>query len=344
MGKATSLVRPRTVTADGEGLVSHAGLTWLGEVADRSGLTAGLCQAMAGLPRRRHDPGMTLAQMVVALADGAECVSDLAVLRDQPALFGPVASQPTAWRTIGGLGPGEYRRLAGARAAARAAAWAAGAGPGSDEAIIDVDATIVRCRSDKQDAAPTHKQTYGDFPLLAMIAETGGVSPACSGRARPGRTRPKTTSSCSPRRSPSYLTTGSRVTSLATTPPPWSTSSWPGPTRLARRTGSPRRAGTATSATASAAPSTTGSETACYSCKKRTGNQRSMDCGPAMVRSRPRIRGQPPAVRACSRSAAFASASLRLSRCSPVSSAAATSASSTPARARSPSRIASSAP
>jgi hypothetical protein len=165
MGQATRLVRPRTVTGDGEGLVSHAGLVWLGEIADRSGLTTGLSEAMAAL---RHDPGVTLAQMIVALADGAECVSDLAALRDQPALFGPVASQPTAWRTIGGLGPDEYRRLAG---------------PAGDETIIDVDATIVRTRSDKEDAGPTHKRTWGHFPLLAMIAETGEV---LTGMFRPG--------------------------------------------------------------------------------------------------------------------------------------------------------------
>jgi hypothetical protein len=165
MGQATRLVRPRTVTGDGEGLVSHAGLVWLGEIADRSGLTTGLSEAMAAL---RHDPGVTLAQMIVALADGAECVSDLAALRDQPALFGPVASQPAAWRTIGGLGPDEYRRLAG---------------PAGDETIIDVDATIVRTRSDKEDAGPTHKRTWGHFPLLAMIAETGEV---LTGMFRPG--------------------------------------------------------------------------------------------------------------------------------------------------------------
>jgi hypothetical protein len=36
----------------------------------------------------------------VMLADGGDCLSDLAVLRDQPALFGPVASTATAWRVI----------------------------------------------------------------------------------------------------------------------------------------------------------------------------------------------------------------------------------------------------
>jgi hypothetical protein len=43
--------------------VSHAGLVWLGEVADRSGLTVGFSQVLASAPRRRHDPGVTLVQL-----------------------------------------------------------------------------------------------------------------------------------------------------------------------------------------------------------------------------------------------------------------------------------------
>ena len=183
MGNATRLVRPRTVTGDGEGLVSHAGLVWLGEVADRSGLTAGLSQVVDGAPRRRHDPGVCLAQLVVALADGAECLSDLEAFRGQPGLFGPVASRSSAQRAFGALGPAELRRLAGARRDARAAAWAAGAGPDTDEATIDLDATIVRTKADKEDAAPTHKRTYGHHPLAAMLAETGEV---LAGMFRPG--------------------------------------------------------------------------------------------------------------------------------------------------------------
>jgi Transposase DDE domain group 1 len=41
----------------------------------------------------------------------------------------------------------------------------------------------VRTRSDKQDAAPTHKRTYGHHPLPAMLAETGKV---LAGMFRPG--------------------------------------------------------------------------------------------------------------------------------------------------------------
>ena len=59
------LIRPPTVTGDGEGLVSHAGLVWLGEVADRSGLTVGFSQVLASAPRRRHDPGVTLVQLAI---------------------------------------------------------------------------------------------------------------------------------------------------------------------------------------------------------------------------------------------------------------------------------------
>src|SRR5215213_6390074 len=125
MGKGSSLVRPRTVTGRGEGLASHAGLVWLAEVADAVGLTAGFVEATAGLAWRRHRPGRTLSQMVLALADGADCLSDLAGLRDQPALFGPVASQATAWRTFNQLGPVELRGIDGPVARAPAAAWAA---------------------------------------------------------------------------------------------------------------------------------------------------------------------------------------------------------------------------
>ena len=34
------------------------------------------------------------------IAGGGTAISDLAVLRDQPSLFGEVASTPTAWRTL----------------------------------------------------------------------------------------------------------------------------------------------------------------------------------------------------------------------------------------------------
>ena len=101
MHRSRSVLRPR-VTTDGQGLVSHAGVGLLSELADRSGLTLGLSHAMAGCGIRwhTHDPGVVLSHLAVDVADGADCLSDMAVLREQTELLGAVASRPTAWRVV----------------------------------------------------------------------------------------------------------------------------------------------------------------------------------------------------------------------------------------------------
>ena len=181
--ESSKLASPRTVTGDAEGLVSRGGLVLLAEAADLCGLTGGFETAFDQLPWRSHRPGRTMAQMVLALADGATALSDIAVLRNQPAIAGRVASDPAVWRTFNAVGPTELRRLAAARAAAREHAWAAGAGPDGELCCIDIDATIVRTRADKQDAAPTYKRTYGHHPLLAMAGDCDEV---LAGIMRPG--------------------------------------------------------------------------------------------------------------------------------------------------------------
>ena len=87
------------VTTDGAGIVGHAGAALLWELADRLGLTRALGWQQAG-GRRRHRDAAVLRDLAVVLADGGDCLSDLAVLRDQPELFGAVASTPTAWRVL----------------------------------------------------------------------------------------------------------------------------------------------------------------------------------------------------------------------------------------------------
>jgi hypothetical protein len=84
-------------------------------------LTAELSAALDGVrgPRPRHDPGRVLVDLAVAIADGAEAISDIAVLADQPALFGSVASDSTCWRLLDALGDPELAAVAAARARAR---------------------------------------------------------------------------------------------------------------------------------------------------------------------------------------------------------------------------------
>ncbi len=57
---------------------------------------------MAGTVQRRsrHDRGRVLTHMALTLATGGRCVLDVAVLRNQPRLFGEVASDATVWRVF----------------------------------------------------------------------------------------------------------------------------------------------------------------------------------------------------------------------------------------------------
>jgi hypothetical protein len=90
------------VTADGEGLVTHAGSALLAQIADKSGLTRALSVRLAGLKQRRsgHDSGRVVRDLAVMLADGGDCLADIGALRDQDALFGLVASDSTVFRVI----------------------------------------------------------------------------------------------------------------------------------------------------------------------------------------------------------------------------------------------------
>jgi hypothetical protein len=104
----TQLVKPAArvetveVTADGEGLVSHAGVALLVELADRVGLTAALSLALAETRERRsaHDPGRVLRDTAVMLADGGDCVTDIDAYRGQERLFGARASETTTHRVL----------------------------------------------------------------------------------------------------------------------------------------------------------------------------------------------------------------------------------------------------
>ena len=123
------------------------------------------------------------------LADGGDCLSDLAVLRDQPELFGPVASTPTAWRVVERLAqdPDGLARLRAARAHARARAWAAGAHPDLELLIVDADATLVLAHSDAKQGAAGHLQGIVRVPSAAGLpGPRPGPGEPLAGILRPG--------------------------------------------------------------------------------------------------------------------------------------------------------------
>src|SRR5437588_2008841 len=169
------------VKADGTGLSSRAGTSLLALVADRVGLTRGLCDALDGTRERRsgHDPGRVFCDLAVMLADGGRCVSDLVALAGQSSLFGEVASVSTARRVMLSIGDEELAGIRAARAAARARAWEAGAAP--ERVILDFDATPIDVHSEKERAAGHYKGGFGFNPLLVTCGRE-----VLAGILRPG--------------------------------------------------------------------------------------------------------------------------------------------------------------
>ncbi len=196
----TTRSRPKlVVSADGHGVVNHAGSRLLADLADATSLTSAFSEALHRLRPRGtgHDPGRVAVDLAVMLADGGEAIADLAVLRDQRDVFGPVASTPTAWRVLAGIDAAALNALRAARAQAREIAWlqadetghpipASHAGghevPGL---VLDIDATLVTCHSEKEESAATYKRGFGYHPMLCFLDNTGE---ALAGILRPGNT------------------------------------------------------------------------------------------------------------------------------------------------------------
>ena len=165
------------MSSDGRGLVSQAGAVLLWETMRVTGLGRGLSRGLSRwrAPRAVHDPGKVVADLAAAVALGGDCLADIALLREQPELAGPVASDPVVSRLVSQLAadlPRALKAVRSARAQARERAWAlaGGAAPGADGGLVtvDLDATIVIAHSEKEQAAGTWKKTFGFHPLAAF--------------------------------------------------------------------------------------------------------------------------------------------------------------------------------
>ena len=85
--------------------VGLAGARLLTETSRVTGLGNELSRALSAWRRSWsvHDPGKVMADLAVCVALGGRCLSDVALLRCQGEVFGPVASDPTACRLVGTL-------------------------------------------------------------------------------------------------------------------------------------------------------------------------------------------------------------------------------------------------
>jgi hypothetical protein len=83
--------------------------------------------------RSAHDPGRVLRDVAVMLADGGDCVTDVAAYEGQERLFDAPASETTTHRVLKSVGERLLEGIRAARASARARVWDASA-PGVDHA------------------------------------------------------------------------------------------------------------------------------------------------------------------------------------------------------------------
>ncbi|WP_406723473.1 hypothetical protein WJ438_00560 [Streptomyces sp. GD-15H] len=162
--------RGLAMSADGRGQVGHVGGVHLRLLAERTGLTGALSTALA---RKDFDPvhdrGQVLVDLAVAITLGATCIRDVRLLEHQRAVFGPVASFPTAWRALKEADELARRRIERARAAVRRHVYAllrdrpegfpeveVDGVPLRGWTVIDSDGTLINAPSDKQGARGTY--------------------------------------------------------------------------------------------------------------------------------------------------------------------------------------------
>jgi hypothetical protein len=191
------------VVAGGESLISSAGAVLLVQTARVTGLDRLLGKGLTPwrLPGAVHDPGKIVLDLAVAVALGGDCAADIALVRAQPGLFGPVASDPTVSRLVARLAEDAEQAQAAiraARAAARERVWQQTGPPVQTEqpatlsgqagqVVLDLDATLVTAHSDKETAAPTWKGGFGFHPLLGFVDHgDGGTGEPVAELLRPG--------------------------------------------------------------------------------------------------------------------------------------------------------------
>ena len=130
-------------------------------------------------PLAIHDPGKIVFDLAVSVAIGGDCLADIAQLRGDRDVFGPVASDPTVSRLITTLaaevGPG-WRRINTARycrahawdAAGTVAAWTPTAL--RVVVVVDLDASLLTAHSGEEiGGANLQAGGSGFHPLCAFV-------------------------------------------------------------------------------------------------------------------------------------------------------------------------------
>lgn len=163
------------VTFDDDHAVADAGLVLPATLAQRLGVEA-LADGLVGVGYR---PGRKLLTLVHAQIAGGDCIDDADILRSGATgrvLGHDVMAPSTLGTWLRQFTFGHVRQLDRLTEALLTRAWAAGAGPGDDDLVIDVDSTIVQTHGyAKQGATYGYTRVRGYHPVLATRADTGEI-------------------------------------------------------------------------------------------------------------------------------------------------------------------------
>ncbi|GGJ63838.1 IS1380 family transposase [Streptomyces brasiliensis] len=196
MSKLTEWAEGLSLSTGGRKLVGKAGVVPVRRLADKVGLTDALS---AALVRRDfhpvHDRGGVLVTAACAVLLGARSIAGIEVMRQAALVLGDPASASTLYRTLDGIGPVHLTKIASARAKVRSGVhdlldlrpgsfpWIRVDGrPPTGWTVMDVDASFVPARSEKEGAEP-HRKGFGLHPLL-MFCDNTDEHLVC--RLRPG--------------------------------------------------------------------------------------------------------------------------------------------------------------
>ena len=168
------------VVFDDERAVANAGVVLPGVLAGRLGLEALIDQTVdLGDRAGAAHPGRKVMTLVSAMALGADCIDDCDLLRagQTRAVLGHEVSAPSTLGTfLRAFTFGHVRQLDRVLAVCLSRAWAAGAGPGADRLVVDVDSFVGEVfGSEKQGAGYGYTRKLGYHPILATRAGTGEV-------------------------------------------------------------------------------------------------------------------------------------------------------------------------
>jgi hypothetical protein len=168
------------VAFDDENLVANAGILLPVTLGQRLGLEALVDEVVdlgdrAGAAR----PGRKVLSLVHAMLLGADSIDDCAVLRAgrTDAVLGHRVMAPSTLGTfLRSFTFGHVRQLDQVLATVLGRAWAAGAGPGQQRLIIDIDSFVREVHGHhKQGAGYGYTGQLGYHPLMASRADSGEV-------------------------------------------------------------------------------------------------------------------------------------------------------------------------